>query len=80
MLRIEARASKRCEDCFNDGVREALSYVIKNIDHELGYLPAAHDDTTEILKRLRLLIQNDIEVWENRKEKRNGQTDGGSNT
>lgn len=69
MLRIEARASKRCEDCFNDGVREALSYVIKNIDHELGYLSNA-PDTTEILKRLRLLIQNDIEVWENRKERR----------
>ena len=70
MPTIKARASKRCEDCFNDGVREALGWVIKNIDHELGYLPDAHDDTTEILKRLRLLIQNDIEVWESRKEER----------
>ena len=63
---IKARASKRCEDCFSEGVIETLSYVINHIDYQLGYLSDA-PNIAEPFMRLRQRLAVDIEIWENKK-------------
>ena len=63
---IKKRASKRCEDCFNEGVVSTLNYVINQIDYQLGYLSDA-PDISDPLERLRTHFSNDIEIWENSK-------------
>ena len=56
--RIERRASKKCEECFNAGIKEALKTVVEVLDERIaqyaGYTEGA--ETDEELKRLRSLV------------------------